>query len=140
MLVTPRNYDKKISRLLKEHPGGQLFLSLPGAGPNLAARLLAEIGDNRDRYATAYSLPCETGTAHASQRAKGKRNPEALRVVAHKWLKIIFAMRSQVPSTTSGPICLPTSALRFRPHDLYDLYAQPHHPIDIRSPRPSCSV
>lgn len=130
-------YDKEIGRLLKEHPDGQLFLSLPGAGPNLAARLLAEIGDNRDRYATANSLQCEAGTApvtkksgkllsavvfrrackkqlrhalhlfalsslrqsgwahqlYASQRAKGKRNPEALRVVAHKWLKIIFAMR-----------------------------------------------
>lgn len=130
-------YDKEIARLLREHPDGQLYESLPGAGTILAARLLAEIGDNRERYATASSLQCEAGTApvtqrsgntlfvvlfrrackkqlrHAlhlfalcclircgwaravydAQRAKGKGNAEALRVVAHKWLRIIFAMR-----------------------------------------------
>nr|PZN71272.1 MAG: IS110 family transposase [Bacillota bacterium] len=129
-------YDEEIERLLKEHPDGQLFLSLPGAGPNLAARMLAEIGDRRERYATANSLQCEAGTApvtrksgkslsvvsfrrackkplrqalhlfagcsirrcswaHAlyeQQRAKGKRHHEAVRAVAHKWAKIIFAM------------------------------------------------
>lgn len=131
-------YDKEIERLLREHPDGQLYLSLPGAGPTLAARLLAEIGDDRGRYATANSLQCEAGTApvtqisgktlrvvkfrrackkqlrHAlhlfagcslprsdwahdlyhEQRKQGKRHAEALRVVAHKWLKIIFAMRT----------------------------------------------
>lgn len=130
-------YDKEIERLLRSHPDGQLFLSLPGAGPTLAARLLAEIGDNRARYATANSLQCEAGTAPVTQRSgktlfvvrfrrackkqlrhalhlfalcsisrstwarqlydlqrlKGSGNAEALRVVAHKWLKIIFAMR-----------------------------------------------
>lgn len=130
-------YEQEIERLLREHPDGQLFLSLPGAGPTLAARLLAEIGDNRERYATANSLQCEAGTAPVTQqsgktlsvvkfrrackkqlrhalhlfagcsllrsnwarrcydehRQRGKKHPEALRVVAHKWLKIIFAMR-----------------------------------------------
>ncbi len=47
-----RDYDGEIGRLLREHPDGQLFLRLPGAGPDLAARLLAEIGDDRNRYAT----------------------------------------------------------------------------------------
>lgn len=130
-------YDKEIERLLREHPDGQLFLSLPGAGPNLAARLLAEIGDNRERYATACSLQCDAGTAPVTkqsgkshsvvfrrackkqlrhtlhlfalcslrrsawarelydrQRNNGKRCAEAARIVAHKWVKIIFAMRT----------------------------------------------
>lgn len=130
-------YQKEIERLLREHPDGQLYRSLPGAGATLAARLLAEIGDDRNRYATANSLQCEAGTApvtqtsgktlsvvkfrrackkqlrhalhlfagcslprcawaqalYAEQRKRGKRHAEALRVVAHKWLKIIFAMR-----------------------------------------------
>lgn len=130
-------YQKEIERLLREHPDGQLFRSLPGAGPTLAARLLAEIGDDLERYATANSLQCEAGTApvtqrsgrtlhvvkfrrackkqlrhalhlfagcslqrsawayalYAEQRKKGKRHSEALRVVAHKWVKIIFAIR-----------------------------------------------
>lgn len=130
-------YEKEIERLLRAHPDGQLFLSLPGAGPTLAARMLAEIGDNRERYATADSLRCEAGTAPVTQksgktllvvkfrrackkqlrhalhlfagcslkeccwarafydvqRQHGSRHPEALRAVAHKWVKIIFAMR-----------------------------------------------
>lgn len=130
-------YEKEIERLLRKHPDGQLFLSLPGAGPTLAARILAEIGDDRERYATANSLQCEAGTApvtqksgktlrrvtfrrackkqlrhalhlfagcslkechwayslYTEQRNHGKHHSEALRVVAHKWLKIIFAIR-----------------------------------------------
>jgi len=129
-------YDKEIERLLNEHPDGQLFQSLPGAGSNLAARLLAEVGDTRERYATANNLQCEAGTApiirqsgktlqivtfrrackkplrqalqlfagcslnnctwarelYSKHRHLGKRHHEALRIVANKWAKIIFAM------------------------------------------------
>lgn len=135
-LIDIRAYDREIERLLREHPDGQLFLSLPGAGSNLAARLLAEIGDAKDRYATANSLQCDAGTApvtqksgkslwvvafryacrkplrqalqlfagcsltrcpwaralYAAQRAKGKQHQEAIRIVANRWVKIIFAM------------------------------------------------
>lgn len=130
------DYDAEIERLLREHPDGQLFLSLPGAGPNLAARLLAEIGDDRNRYATFNSLQCDAGTApvtrqtgkslsvvlfrrsckkplrqafqlfagcslkrcawarelYRAHRVAGKRHPEAIRIVANRWAKIIFAI------------------------------------------------
>lgn len=54
---------------IQKRPDGQLFRSLPGAGPNLAARLLAEIGDRRERYATANSLQCEAGTAPVTRKS-----------------------------------------------------------------------
>ncbi|WP_220206495.1 transposase [Reticulibacter mediterranei] len=38
------------------HADSELFLSLPGAGVRLAPRLLAELGDDRDRYESANSL------------------------------------------------------------------------------------
>lgn len=40
-------YDDEIERCLDQHPDGALFRSLPGAGPRLAPRLLAEWGDDR---------------------------------------------------------------------------------------------
>jgi transposase len=40
-----------------------LFASLPRAGKRLAPRLLAEIGDDRSRYADAASLQALAGTA-----------------------------------------------------------------------------
>ncbi|HID57212.1 TPA: hypothetical protein EYP37_11830 [Candidatus Poribacteria bacterium] len=39
------HYEEEIKRLLREHPDSALFLSLPGAGEILAARMLAEIGE-----------------------------------------------------------------------------------------------
>lgn len=37
--------------------------SLPGAGPTLAARMLAEIADSRERYCDYQAVLCEAGTA-----------------------------------------------------------------------------
>jgi hypothetical protein len=43
-------YRKRIEELFGPHPDHGLFGSLPGAGPKLAPRLTAEIGDNRQRF------------------------------------------------------------------------------------------
>lgn len=56
-------YDKEISTLFLTHPDHDLFSSLPRAGKRLAPRLLAEIGDDRDRYATAASIQALGGTS-----------------------------------------------------------------------------
>lgn len=70
LLAEIRSYEKEIQKLLKKHPNSEIFLptgsckeSLPGAGTILAARMLAEIGDNRQRYADYQALQCEAGTA-----------------------------------------------------------------------------
>jgi len=56
-------YDKEISTLFLTHPDHDLFASLPRAGKRLAPRLLAEIGDDRDRYAAAASIQALGGTS-----------------------------------------------------------------------------
>jgi transposase len=57
------DYDREIARVLKLHPDGEFYLSLPGAGDLLAARMVGELGDNRDRYQDPSIAQCEAGTA-----------------------------------------------------------------------------
>lgn len=57
------NYDKEIERLFLTHADSARFQSLPRAGKRLAPRLLAEIGDDRSRYADAASLQALAGTS-----------------------------------------------------------------------------
>lgn len=57
------DYDKEIERLFLMHEDLELFQALPGAGKRLAPRLLAEIGDDRTRYAAASSLQALAGTS-----------------------------------------------------------------------------
>jgi hypothetical protein len=56
-------YDQEIERLFLTHADSTLFASLPRAGKRLAPRLLAEIGDERTRYADASGLQALAGTA-----------------------------------------------------------------------------
>lgn len=56
-------YDKEIERLFLTHEDNAVFSSLPRAGKRLAPRLLAEIGDERTRYADAASLQALAGTS-----------------------------------------------------------------------------
>lgn len=56
-------YDKAIEDLFLTHADSQIFASLPRAGKRLAPRLLAELGDDRDRYQDARSLQALAGTA-----------------------------------------------------------------------------
>jgi transposase len=57
------NYDKEIQRLFLTHADSTRFESLPRAGKRLAPRLLAEMGDDRSRYADAASLQALAGTS-----------------------------------------------------------------------------
>jgi transposase len=55
------------------HPDASLFTPVPGLGPVLAARVLGEIGDDRDRFPAAQNLRSFAGTApitKASGRSK----------------------------------------------------------------------
>jgi transposase len=57
------DYDKEIRTLFLTHEDHALFESLPRAGQHLAPRLLAEIGDDRERYQDAGSLQALGGTS-----------------------------------------------------------------------------
>jgi transposase len=56
-------YDTEITRLFLTHSDSRAFASLPRAGTRLAPRLLAEWGDDRERYADAASVQALAGTA-----------------------------------------------------------------------------
>jgi len=63
-------YRQRIEELFARHPDHDLFGSLPGAGAKIAPRLLAEIGDERDRFqGDAQNLQCLGGTAPVTMRS-----------------------------------------------------------------------
>ena len=71
--------DGQIAAQLATHPDGHIFTSLPRAGTNRAARLLAEIGDARGRFPTPEALACLAGAA-PSTRQSGK-----VKIVTYRW-------------------------------------------------------
>lgn len=85
-------YRRRIGELFDRHPDHDLFGSLPGAGGKLAPRLLAELGADRTRFASAQSLQCFAGTAPVSftsgqiHRVKLRRAcNKHLRATVHLW-------------------------------------------------------
>ena len=55
--------EARIAACLAVHPEAPLFTALPGAGPALAARLVAAFGTDRSRYPTAASIQKYGGVA-----------------------------------------------------------------------------
>lgn len=78
--------DRRIAEALALHPDGAIFRSLPRAGTNRAALLLAEIGDCRSRYPDESSLAAAAGVA-PSTRASGKRRSVSFRRGCDKQLR-----------------------------------------------------
>ena len=56
-------YDKAIAEIVKSHPDGDLFASFPGAGAQLAPRLIAAFGDDRERFANPGDMQQFSGIA-----------------------------------------------------------------------------
>ncbi|MFT9474488.1 IS110 family transposase [Streptomyces sp. Mo3] len=63
-----------------QHPDAEILLSFPGLGIQLAARILAEIGDDRSRFADARGLKAYAGSSPIT-RASGKRSSSTRRWV-----------------------------------------------------------
>src|SRR5206468_8478405 len=76
-------YDREIQRVLKLHPDGELYHSLPGAGDVLAARMVGELGDNRDRYQDPSIAQCEAGTAPVTRTSATTRIVHFRRACIH---------------------------------------------------------
>lgn len=76
----------QISEQLAAHPDNQVFTSLPRSGTVRAARLLAEIGECRERFPTPESLSCLAGVA-PSTRASGKSRHVGFRWSCDKQLR-----------------------------------------------------
>lgn len=130
-----KEYDKDISRLMKNYPDNDIFSSLPGAGKTLAPQLASHFGENRQRFENCESIQTLSGTApvtrqsgktcyvgirracqkrfrqtmtqyafsslrqslwarkyYDQKRKQGCKHYTALRSLANRWVKIIYAM------------------------------------------------
>lgn len=83
-------YEAEIHRILKIHPDGELYRSLPGAGDLLTARMVGELGDNRDRYPEAAVAQCEAGTAPITKASGTTRTVRFRRACIHPLRETIW--------------------------------------------------
>lgn len=74
------------------HPAAEIVLSLPGLGPILGARVLAEFGDDPDRYTTAKARKNYAGTSPIT-RASGKKKVALARFVHND--RLVDALMTQ---------------------------------------------
>jgi transposase len=68
------------------HPDGEVLVSLPGLDARLAARVLGEIGDRRERFPTPAALQCYAGTAPIT-KASGKGRAVLARWACNRFLR-----------------------------------------------------
>jgi transposase len=67
------DFNAKIAELFETLPDAELFSSLPGAGPNLAPRLLVAFGAQRDRFSSAQAFMSYVGIAPVKEESGKKR-------------------------------------------------------------------
>jgi len=92
-------YRQQIQKLFAQHPDHDVFDSLPGAGPKLAPRLLAELGDDRERFDSPEALQCHAGTAPVSYQS-GKVCQVRFRRACHKRLRHIVHLWANLSRRT----------------------------------------
>lgn len=66
----------------KAFPGGEIYLSMPGLGDRLAARIAGEIGEHIHHFDSPNALQCYAGTAPVTRRS-GKSDFVVARRLAH---------------------------------------------------------
>lgn len=70
-----------VEEAFPQHPDAEVMLSFPGLGIQLAARILAEIGDDHTRFADARGLKAYAGSSPIT-RASGKKSN-----ITRRWVK-----------------------------------------------------
>ncbi|MER7338875.1 IS110 family transposase [Streptomyces sp. NPDC000075] len=70
-----------VEEAFSQHPDAEIILSFPGLGTQLGARVLAEIGDDRQRFADARGLKGYAGASPIT-RASGKKSS-----ITRRWVK-----------------------------------------------------
>jgi transposase len=81
-----RAFDRRIAELLRSHPDASIFLSFPGVGPVVAATLISEMGDDRDRFPTLDMLLAEAGLAPVT-KASGRTRQVRFRYAANRRMR-----------------------------------------------------
>jgi transposase len=81
-----RTHDKRMRELLDAHPDTPIFTSFPGIGPVVAAVLISEMGEARQRFPTASALLAETGLAPVT-RSSGRTRQVRFRYAANRRMR-----------------------------------------------------
>ncbi|HZE00865.1 MAG TPA: transposase, partial [Pseudonocardiaceae bacterium] len=79
---TARDHSTKDPHPRKTFPGGEIYLSMPGLGDRLAARVAGEIGEHITQFHSPNALQCYAGTAPVTRRS-GKHDFVVARRLAH---------------------------------------------------------
>ncbi|MFF0170924.1 IS110 family RNA-guided transposase [Streptomyces prasinus] len=72
---------KAVEEVFPQHPDADIYLSFPGLGIQLGARVLAEVGDDRTRFTDARGLKAYAGSSPIT-RASGKKSS-----ITRRWVK-----------------------------------------------------
>lgn len=89
LLGAPRRGRAKKPReeeLGQAFPGGEVYLSFPGLGDRLAARVAGEIGDHPECFSTPNSLQCYAGRAPVTRRSGKSELVVACRLACNRYL------------------------------------------------------
>jgi transposase len=96
-----KTLQEQVEAHFGQHPATEIITSQPGLGPILGARVLAEFGDDPDRYVSAKARKNYAGTSPIT-RASGKKKIVAARHVHND--RLIDALMSQALSAlTASP-------------------------------------
>ena len=79
--TTADDLAQAVEETFPQHPDAEIILSFPGLGTQLGARVLAEIGDDRQRFADARGLKAYAGASPVT-RASGKKSS-----ITRRWVK-----------------------------------------------------
>jgi len=89
LMMAIERFDKDIKTIYQSHHDKFIFESLPGAGPQIAPRLLAAMGSNRNRYQHAEEVQKYVGIAPVTERS-GKKEWIHWRYSCPKFLRQTF--------------------------------------------------
>ncbi len=95
VMAAIKRFDKELEVAFRQHPDHELYESFPGAGAVMKPRLLAAMGSDRDRFATAIEIQQFSGIAPVTKRS-GKMCyvhrryacPRFVRQTFHEWARL----------------------------------------------------
>ena len=87
------DFDSEIDKLCSTHQDFKLFNSLPGAGPNFAARMVVAFETDRNRFSSAEEILCLSGIAPV-QVQSGNTETTRWRLFCPKFLRQTFPSRT----------------------------------------------
>jgi transposase len=94
-----KTLEVEVEAVFGRHPDAEIYLSQPGLGPVLGARVLGEFGDDPDRYDSGKARKNYAGTSPLT-RASGKKKTVVARFIRND--RLIDALMAQALAALSA--------------------------------------